>query len=227
MQQMLNLKELTVDPTRTSAFRPVTPVAKSPKGQTRGLDKKRDSGYGSDFSPASVKSVQRKFTFGDDYEGDDILDEFAAMEIHVQDDDNVFFEQTGFSAIQELEEGDDTDKEVEELLLNESPNKHSVSEPIDIHRPPAPLPTPESVGDGDDVRLDCNISSSFYHTPWNNGDGRKPFRPFISRSIGTQTPSPHCQLIQDALLSSRGIADPERHFARGEQVPHITCLYWS
>lgn len=219
---MLNTKDLTEDPTRTSAFRPVTPVTKSPKFQSRALDKKRDSGYGSDFSPASVKSVQRKFTFGDDTDADadNMFDDFAAMDFHNIDDEDVFRETVdyGFSAIQELEEGDDTDKEVEELLLNESPNHHAVSAPIDIHRPPAPLPTPESVGEGDNVRPDYNIASPFYHTPWNKRERRKAVRPFVSRSIGTQTPSPHCQLIQDALLSTHGIADPERHFARGETL---------
>ena len=223
MQQMLNTKELTVDPTRTSAFRPVTPVTKSPKGQIRGLDKKRDSGYGSDFSPASVKSVQKRFTFGDDPELDaEFLDDFNEMDIHGIDDEDVFTEtfEFGFSAIQELEEGDDTDKEDEDLLT-ESPHHHSVSDPIDINRPPAPLPTPESVGDGeDDEGLDYNIGSSYYHTQWNRSKRErrsKAFRPFVSRSIGTQTPSPHCQLIQDAMLSSPGrIADPERHVGRGE-----------
>lgn len=230
MQQMLNTKDLTEDPNRTSAFRPVTPVTKSPKGPCRGLDKKRDSGYGSDFSPASVKSVQRKFVFGDESDVDgDFVDDFSGMNVHDIDDEDVFCEtfEFGFSAIQE-EESDDTDKEVEELL-NDSPKHHSVSDPIDINRPPAPLPTPDSVGSAESGRQDNLIASPFYHTQWNKRDRvfcRNAFRPFVSRSIGTQTPSPHCQLIQDAMLSDR-IADPQRHMDRGSyhtfSLAEFTC----
>lgn len=215
---MLNTKELTEDPCRASAFRPVTPVAKSPKGCPRALDKKRDSGYGSDFSPASVKSVQKSFIFPGDSEVDgDFIEDFNEMDIQNVDDEDVFVEtnEFGFSAIQELEEGDDTDKEVEELLT-ESPKDHSVSDPIDINRPPAPLPTPDS--ENGSIRTDYMIASPYYHTQWQKRDrimGRNAFRPFVSRSVGTQTPSPHCQLIQDAFSGNR-IADPQRHVDRGK-----------
>ncbi|XP_060568422.1 uncharacterized protein LOC132727026 [Ruditapes philippinarum] len=200
MQQMLTSKDLTEDRKHPSAFQPVGGVLKSPTA----VGKKRDSGYGSDFSPAGQKSQTRMFTFDDSDMESEICDAFDDIDISADEDVFVDHFEPLIEVIDECDESDETDKEVEELF-EEHHEEHTVTGSVPICRPQAPLPTPEVDDERDSTEL-CLISSPFYHTNWNNIDRficKNPFRPIVSRSVGTQTPNPHCQLVQDALRSKQ------------------------
>ncbi|WAR20208.1 hypothetical protein MAR_002046 [Mya arenaria] len=202
---MLTTSEPPDATSRKSAFHPVSPLAKTPP-ERHVCDRKRDSGYGSDFSPAYSGTPKRKFTFDESDDTSSLATEINVMNVNNKDSfDDVFFDH--FDVIPEGEESDDTDKEVEELL-SDSPDCRVLSNPIAIVRPPPPAPTPESdeSSNSSAASVDCLIASPFYHTQWTKRDRvvcRNPFRPIVSRSVGTQTPSPHCQLIQDVLTSER------------------------
>jgi hypothetical protein len=200
MQQILTSKDLTEYRKHPSAFQPVGSVLKSPTA----VGKKRDSGYGSDFSPAGQKSQTRMFTFDDSDMESEICDAFDDIDISADEDVFVDHFEPLIEVIDECDESDETDKEVEELF-EEHHEEHTVTGSVPICRPQAPLPTPEVDDERDSTEL-CLISSPFYHTNWNNIDRficKNPFRPIVSRSVGTQTPNPHCQLVQDALRSKQ------------------------
>ncbi|XP_053398859.1 uncharacterized protein LOC123523910 [Mercenaria mercenaria] len=207
MQQMLTSKDHKDARTYPSAFQPVGVLAKS----SADAGKKRDSGYGSDVSPAGLKTQSRRFTFDEDDVDSELCQ--ALDEIDISADEDVFVDhfEPLIQVINECDESDETDKEVEELF-DEYHSENTVSENVQIRRPPAPLPTPD-VNNGSDIthsadgsRDLCLIASPFYHTNWNTNDRhicKNPFRPIVSRSVGTQTPNPHCQLVQDALRSKK------------------------
>lgn len=208
MQQLLKSKD-SKDP-HPSAFQPFNVLAKSPTT----CSKKRDSGYGSDFSPAGLKSQHQKFTFDDDDDDNenDVDSELlsALDEMVINTDEEVFddhFEPI-FHAINEGDENDETDKEVEELLCQ---SDNLDTENVETGRPMAPIPTPQNgnICDTNSVHGSgelCLVASPYYHTHWNTRNKymcRNPFHRTGSRSVGTQTPNPHCQLVQDALRSKK------------------------
>ncbi|KAH3711872.1 uncharacterized protein LOC127858289 [Dreissena polymorpha] len=205
---MLTSKELPESPNRKSAFHPVSPVVKSPS-ERLGPDRKRDSGYGSDFSPAAGTPIQRKFTFDERDVTASLTSGFGAMNVASDDEkleyDEVFVESRNFGVIDECDESDDTDKEVEELL-SDTPDCRVFSNPIAASRPVAPAPSRDSDGEcsdsGIENSVDFNIASPFYHTQWSRLDRKscgRPFRPILSRSVGTQTPSPVCHIVEEAF----------------------------
>ena len=139
---------------------------------------------------------------------------------------------------------DEADKEVEELLSGSGELGQSdiTSQPLhpNLCRPAAPIPTPEDFQEeAENVNCDipnCTnnevtdlaISHSFHHMPWNRSRRKYYFRP-ISRSVGTQTPNPNCQIIREAI----GILHEPSYqcygFARGKlYVPKKSnCLFAS
>lgn len=167
---------------------------------------KRDSGYGTDVnSPASQSSgtsVPRKFTFGSCDTDVDLNFNETSECMDTNDNEEVFTkyieEPSDAAACQGA--ADDNDREVEELLNDSAELQHSVSEPIDIKRPQAPVPTPEGKDEYDgnwapeDQAENSEVSRPFYNTSWTRRDrARRRFRPIASRSFGTQTPSPRNQ----------------------------------
>ena len=182
----------------------------------------RDSGYVTDFSPASATSASmpRQFRFDSDFDEYDtgLDDELEQLEIC---DDNVFHLDVD-EDIDNSELCDSADREVEELFSDsgELGQYNSVTQPVDITplRPGAPVPTPidfpeDLLNDSSDSTnsgrsnsevnadsTDYSISRSLHHTPWNMNRHcrRHVFRP-ISRSVGTQTPSPVSQLVSEAI----------------------------
>lgn len=152
---------------------------------------KRDSGYGTDCSPAHVTG-NRRFTYDDGDEECGLSETVFQMDLNKEGPDNVF---------DEAEETDPDDLEVQRLLNKNSDSQgssHAVSQPIHF-RPLAPGPNP----DDEDSRT---IASPYFHTQWTPRDRRPArygFRPIVSRSVGTQTPSPNSQLIRDAVESRR------------------------
>lgn len=228
MQQLLTSKNSEDDHSHTSAFQPVNVLAKLPTTPC----KKRDSGYGSDFSPAGLKSQSQRFTFDDD---DDIDSELcdALDDVDISADEEVFADhfEPLFHAISECDENGDTDKEVEELLGDSPARTYSGPQNFQICRPAAPFPTSKNgevsgTNDRESGSRDlCLISSPYYHTTWSRRDKtmcRNPFHPTGSRSVGTQTPNPHCQLVQDALSSKKVTVTRGRLRlqSEGEQVFH-------
>ena len=192
----------------------------------------RDSGYVTDFSPASATSAStpRQFRFDSDLDEYDIGLEEEFEKLGVCDD--VF---SGDKEDSELCDSDTTDREVEELFSDsgELGQYNSVTQPVEITplRPGAPVPTPRDFsadplndssdslnGDVDDS-ADYSISHSFHHTPWNMNRHcrRHVFRP-ISRSVGTQTPSPVSQIVSEAigLRGDNSRFQPYRLLQRGK-----------
>lgn len=180
--------------------------------------RKRDSGYGTDFSPASVTALSRRFTFDSDLDGSefDFSGEFGSMDIN----NDVFSEEIGSdTCISKLcDDSDDADREVEDLLNDsgELGETNSVSEPIKIGliRPTAPIPSPEEIWD--DL-----LNNNYYKEEGEFSEhGANPvedklgnicrrcrqcsFRP-ISCSVGAQTPFPHSHMTKEDL---GGIAKP-------------------
>ena len=162
------------------------------------LPNKRDSGYGTDFSPASNTSTTRRFTY-EETETAEVPDVMSDIE------SDVFEPSVNDVITEENESDDDTDKEVEELTGGGNEFYRPMSQPIQIKRPSAPIPTPEENGDGTEKEDTSDgsdegyfISATFNHTRWSNMP-RNKFRPIASRSVGTQTPSPHSQLINEAM----------------------------
>lgn len=227
MQQLLKLKQEEEDITASTGSTGGNSAFKSPQswqGKSPTLtglsSSNRDSGYGTDFSPASITSATRTFTFeGEDSDLSEVFE--GAMDLTEEDDnEDVFIDNVNtYNVIEEESEGDDTDKEVEDLLS--SPDiRRPVSQPINIARPAAPIPTPEYMnGDGMDEmdsgeqEVEVQISSPYHHTQWNSRDRqfrRNRFRPIVSRSCGTQTPSPHSQMIREAreVVNSGGRFQP-------------------
>lgn len=139
----------------------------------------RDSGCGTDYSPASVSSLPRRFTFSDSCNIFEGIDDFTLYEVFSEDG------ETSKEVLnKDVDSDHDTDKEIEELLNENGETSHAVSQPISIQRPPAPVPTPDP------------ISQHLHLICWNKTDQRRNiFRPIVSRSCGTQTPSPHSQTI--------------------------------
>lgn len=194
-------------------------------------DNKRDSGYGTDinYSPASQTSgtsAPGQFTY-------EIQEEFEEMHL---EENEVFIDSSESGNVNqdilrvEDDDGDDTDKEVEDLLSDSVEVNHTVSQPINIQRPQAPIPTPEEDKDEDTTvkftigeNFDGQISRPFHHTQWSRQDRqRNRFRPIASRSFGTQTPpSPN----GIGSLPSRVSARPTRgkfftyHF-------YVFCYYY-
>ena len=177
--------------------------------------RKRDSGYGTDYSPASLATTSRQFTFDSDIEESefDLSEEFRNMDVN----NDVFIDTNVQDPNRSIcDESDDVDKEVEELLSEsgELGQSNTMSEPMEIHslRPRAPVPTPDEIqenGGTINCVLPVSISSdvtdyarsrSYNHMRWNvSRHCRKyHFRP-ISRSVGTQTPSPHSHVIPEAF----------------------------
>lgn len=183
-----------------SAFHPVGSGSKSPVDIGVRRSAHRDSGYGSDFSPAGVKTATRRFTF-DDRDGvrSELSNRFDDLDL--SSDEEVFID-SDISAISEPDDDDEADREVENLLRHCHSDETSCETNV-IIRPVAPLPTAGS--ESRNERDLCLIASPYYHTKWRARDsltGRCSFRPIVSRSIGTQTPNPHCLLMQEAFNSN-------------------------
>ena len=193
----------------------------------------RDSGYVTDFSPPSATSTTlRQFRFDseiDEY-GVELEEGIEGIDLH----DDVFPDESERNANNsEFDDIDNTDKEVEELFSDsgELGSFNSFSQPIEISnlRPGAPAPTPDELHDEQDNNgadlmngesnefTDYTISHSFHHTPWNINRHcrRHVFRP-ISRSVGTQTPSPHSQIIDEAIEMCGGARFQPCRLARGK-----------
>ena len=192
--------------------------------------RKRDSGYGTDFSPASHTSNSRRFTFDSELDETDteldVVYEFENMDIRAE----VFAEgnEHGVS-----DDRDEADKEVEELLSGsgELGQSDSISQPVELNpcRPAAPIPTPEDFQEEHGDRncdipnnnhsevMDYAISHSYHHMPWNRNRRKYYFRP-ISRSVGTQTPNPNCQIIREAIGVINGTTYQHYGFARGKFI---------
>ena len=187
-------------------------------------ERKRDSGYGTDFSPASA-TTSRQFTFDSDIEESDFD---LSEELRNMDMSNDVFLDTSITDQNEnvLCQLDDVDREVEELFSESGELGQSNIKTHSVHiystRPVAPIPTPDEIEDEnighflvppcahsfnvnkDTSKSECNHS---HRVQWNiNRNSRKyHFRP-ISRSVGTQTPSPSCQKrvdFNDVLNSQR------------------------
>lgn len=181
MQQMFNTKkkdESTVHQSELYPF-PITmgryPVA---PGQ-------RDSGYGTDYSPASASSSSRQFTFSESW---DIFEEMDDLNLA----EEVFPESGETNKVtmnKTVDDDDDTDKEIEELLSDNAEVTRTVSQPISIQRPPAPIPTPEYYAILQPVHNACCNKKERH---------RNRFRPIPSRTFGTPTPGPRNQTISDA-----------------------------
>ena len=187
-------------------------------------ERKRDSGYGTDFSPASA-TTSRQFTFDSDIEESDFD---LSEELKNMDMSNDVFLDTSITDQNEnvLCQLEDVDREVEELFSESGElGQHNIkSHSVDIYstRPVAPIPTPDEIEDehiGHFLMPPCahtfsvnkdTSNSEYKHShrvQWNiNRNSRKyHFRP-ISRSVGTQTPSPSCQKrmdFNDVLNSQR------------------------
>lgn len=199
------LQQAVVDDNKKSAFHAVE-QGKSPGAfvHTTEHKDKRDSGYGTtDNSPATIVPKKR-FTFDKDEFGDksspetlgDMINalpkDFKTMEL----EENV--SDISDSSVFSYETDDDNvsieDKEVQELLQG---NSNPVSIPMassNVRRPSAPIPTPE-----EDYVSHTSYNSGFIPITWsiNRPGPRARNRPTVSR--GTQTPSPHCQVIRDLL----------------------------
>ncbi|XP_045173814.2 uncharacterized protein LOC123535283 [Mercenaria mercenaria] len=189
---------------------------------------KRDSGYGTDVnSPASQSSgtsLPRKFTFGS-YDTDvDIAETLEEMDLNENEDVFIKCDEANEAIGQNGD--DDNDKEVEELFNESVEIDHSVSEPIAIQRPQAPIPTPEEK-EGDrnnlewiplDQTEDSTVSKPFYVNSWTRQDRqRRRFRPIASRSCGTQTPSPKAQEFGHVGHPCRTL----RPNAKGKGLPRL------
>lgn len=176
---------------------------------------KRDSGYGTDInSPASQSSgtsaPKPMFVFGSSETDIDFCEHLEQMDLN--DSEDVFAERSDVVGV----DNDDTDKEVEEFFNDSVELPHSVSEPIAIQRPQAPIPTPE--GDNNVGLGDYSVSRPYHHTMWTRRDRqRHRFRPIASRSFGTQTPSPHSQLLREEYGHSIRPLRPNGEY---------TCLYY-
>lgn len=213
MQQMLPSRDhIDTSSAHPSAFQSVSPLIKSPKDQET-CARNRDSGYSSDFSPAGVKTPSRRFTFEFEDVDTDLCNNLDENDISA--DEDVFVDQFEplIHVIKESDESDDADKEVAALLRSEVHTYNTGA--VQRCRPLAPLTvntndTPNGARSLDTSRDLCLIASPFYHTRWNTSDRYRPmimcrnsFRPIVSRSVGTQTPNPHCQLVLDAMLSNK------------------------
>ncbi|KAL4238302.1 hypothetical protein ACF0H5_003014 [Mactra antiquata] len=216
--QMLTSKDSVV--TQCSAFQQVGACAKRPEVVLGSSTRHRDSGYSSEFSPSTVKSQAKCFNFDNDDDDDDedeyFPDVFCSNE-EISADEDIFINEfkSVMNVIYEdnVHDDNDVDREVEELL-HDKPNVHgNIELQQSVHRPSAPLPSLDNSPniDNDDNEL-CLISSPFYHTKWTIRDRvifRNPFRPLVSRSVGTQTPNPHCQLVHEALRSETLVLNRE------------------
>lgn len=213
MQQMLPTRDHTdTSSAHPSAFQSVSPLIKSPK-EHDACARNRDSGYSSDFSPAGVKTPSRRFTFDFDDVDSDLCNNVDGSDISA--DEDVFVDQFEplIHVINETDESDDADNEVAALLRSEAHTYNTAA--VQICRPSAPVTvntndTPNGARSSDTSKDLCLIASPFYHTRWNTRDRyrtmtmcRNAFRPIVSRSVGTQTPNPHCQLVLDAMLSNK------------------------
>lgn len=215
-------------------------------------EKKRDSGYGTDAtvnSPASLSSavsIQPRFTFGSIDTDVSLNEDLENMD--VEDSEEVFADDK--PVLRNVPNSDfvcpeqDVDKEVEKLTGN-IPLIIRKSEPIAIQRPQAPVPSPEALDVDDDLtrpvwRADDYlgenhlISSPFHHTAWTRRERNRHnrFRPIASRSYGTQTPSPHGQIIRQALVQAsrpgrqnlRLRIRTESETSDGSQLPDVIPL---
>ena len=143
----------------------------------------------------------------------------------------------------DTDDTDEADKEVEELLSGSGELGQSdiTSQPLhsNLCRPAAPVPTPEDFQE-ETENVNCDIpnctnnevtdlaiSHSFHHMPWNRSRRKYYFRP-ISRSVGTQTPNPNCQIIREAIGILHEPSYQYYGFARGKlYVPKSNCLFAS
>lgn len=208
MQQILAAREFPEVKPHQSAFHPVGNGSKSPTELGRS-SRQRDSGYGSDASPRGAKTQGRRFTF--DADGADL----ELYNADISSDEEVFLElnEPVIGVINECDERDEADREVEKLL-SDCHDEHLATQPGVVRRPLAPLPPPDADIDPaalyEPVNRDlCLITMAFDHT-FSRTTCRNPFRPIVSRSVGTQTRNPQCQLVQDALNSHKFTTEHER-----------------
>lgn len=128
--------------------------------------RKRDIGYGTEFSPFSTASTPRRFTFDSEAEEAvfDLSQELQAVDLS---EEAFPFETEESHERYFNNDADDTDKEVEEIL-NESGElgtSMAVSQRIEISpkRPTAPVPTPNDLHyeHYSPVDVDADNSSGF------------------------------------------------------------------
>lgn len=197
---MLTFKETLEDTSQTSAFQKVGKIGKTRMYKGCGI-RKRDSGYGSDFSPASVSSTSnRKSTTSEnviDLEISDALNDFNVS------DDNVFIDSFDvmFNVISESDGDEEIDKEVETFLNNTQDKPAQLSDTSRPQRPSAPIPDYRNANhlpatDYGDIHM---LSVPPYHACQTSRDRhvRRYAIPSEGRSIGTQTSSLDCQLMTD------------------------------
>lgn len=198
----------------TDAVKPFVPliIPSIPKHSER---QKRDSGYGTDYSPASIATGSRHFTFDSDVDEADLN---FSYEFQNMDISNEVFTDDDKDHSDDNDESDEADKEVEDLFSGSGDlgQYYAISEPLEINalRPAAPLPTPlkdldECVKEKDDTSMNdfqYSLESHVCHsTSWSGQRHckRYHFRP-ISCSVGTQTQDSHKTAIDD----DRDIARP-------------------
>jgi len=161
--------------------------------KTSNSSDKRDSGYITDNSPA---------TFGNNvfftFDNPDLLNDHTHDTIPDNEDEEV------------------------EMVLN-SPTLPPQSKPIPIQRPPAPVPRTE-MEPPQDVETECSrdlprtrsLNDVVIHRRH-----RHHFRPIPpGRTIGTQTPNPHSQIISEAAgcVSESRFHPYHTPIARGELI---------
>lgn len=183
---------------------------------------KRDSGYHTDNSPAAHGN-QLMFNF------DDIPSKSGDHPCHES------FESSGVFDLEEQSSGDTSDQEVEMVLSNPNSPRLEPSLPL-VSRPSAPLP-----GESDrEMRLDLiqgivseprlSISSPSQNrgVSFQRTRSRRHacyFRPIVNRSVGTQTPTPTCQILNDVIDRFhpyghiRDSLTRNRHNSAGEHNP--------
>ncbi|KAL5009183.1 hypothetical protein ScPMuIL_014764 [Solemya velum] len=198
------LQQPNVEAGERSAFKPVE-QGKSPTPclLTSEHCDKRDSGYGTDNSPATLIITTRRFTFDKDEISDNIPGTSGDMgEVFPKDFENMTLEENtseevSDSSVFSYETDDDNlsmeDKEVQELFQSNCNTVPIQPASGNVRRPSAPIPSPE-----EDYVSHTSHNANFIPI----GSITRPglggrYNPTVSR--GTQTPSPHCQVIRELM----------------------------
>lgn len=174
-------------------------VCSSKDGQIKRLNSgKRDSGYDSPATPA----------------GNQLMFNFDDIPLRTSDDHPLqeSFESSGaFDLEDQVSTGDTSDQEVEMVLSN--PNSPGLGPSIPVPtRPSAPFPSANDremefdliQGINSDPEPRPCISSPSLHrsVSFHRNRSRRQgcyFRPIVNRSVGTQTPTPTCQIVHDVI----------------------------
>lgn len=157
-------------------------------------DRERDSGYLTDNSPASINN-QLQFNFDEESVNEENTDVKSHFEIFDTDDmsDDCFEDED--------EMADNINKEVECTMSLD----RNISVPIPVvRRPSAPAPPINNeIDDGNISKIELFTSYRFQRESCRRN--KWFFKPIGRRTISTQTPHRHSQIIQDCVstLSDR------------------------